>query len=104
MLAGGSDAAIIPSGIGGFIACKALSRRNEEPERASRPWDKGRDGFVRGEGAGARPATTSTSCVFTTSCSGPVLSPSVAQVFVLSTSSTSALVGPHRLEVWRLPS
>jgi 3-oxoacyl-[acyl-carrier-protein] synthase II len=55
MLAGGSDAAIIPSGIGGFIACKALSRRNEEPERASRPWDKGRDGFVMGEGAGARP-------------------------------------------------
>ena len=53
MLAGGSDAAIIPSGIGGFIACKALSRRNEEPERASRPWDKGRDGFVMGEGAGA---------------------------------------------------
>ena len=54
MLAGGADAAIIPSGMGGFIACKALSKRNEEPERASRPWDQGRDGFVMGEGAGAR--------------------------------------------------
>ena len=54
MLAGGADAAIIPSGMGGFIACKALSRRNEEPERASRPWDQGRDGFVMGEGAGER--------------------------------------------------
>lgn len=56
MLAGGSDAAIIPSGIGGFIACKALSRRNEAPEAASRPWDKGRDGFVMGEGAGFLPS------------------------------------------------
>ena len=56
MLAGGSDAAIIPSGIGGFIACKALSRRNEAPEAASRPWDKGRDGFVMGEGAGSLPS------------------------------------------------
>ncbi len=52
MLAGGAEAAIIPSGIGGFIACKALSKRNAEPEAASRPWDKGRDGFVMGEGAG----------------------------------------------------
>eukprot|EP00873_Tetraselmis_striata_P034682 jgi/Tetstr1/454946/TSEL_041807.t1 len=52
MLAGGSDAAVIPSGIGGFIACKALSKRNDEPEKASRPWDQGRDGFVMGEGAG----------------------------------------------------
>eukprot|EP00191_Tetraselmis_sp_GSL018_P010510 CAMPEP_0177609840 /NCGR_PEP_ID=MMETSP0419_2-20121207/19370_1 /TAXON_ID=582737 /ORGANISM="Tetraselmis sp., Strain GSL018" /LENGTH=286 /DNA_ID=CAMNT_0019104925 /DNA_START=44 /DNA_END=900 /DNA_ORIENTATION=+ len=42
MLAGGSDAAVIPSGIGGFIACKALSKRNEDPEAASRPWDKNR--------------------------------------------------------------
>ena len=53
MLAGGAEAAIIPSGIGGFIACKALSKRNSDPEAASRPWDKGRDGFVMGEGAGA---------------------------------------------------
>jgi hypothetical protein len=53
MLAGGADAAIIPSGIGGFIACKALSRRNEDPASASRPWDRDRDGFVMGEGAGA---------------------------------------------------
>ena len=52
MLAGGADAAIIPSGMGGFIACKALSRRNDEPEKASRPWDQARDGFVMGEGAG----------------------------------------------------
>ena len=52
MLAGGADAAIIPSGMGGFIACKALSKRNDAPERASRPWDQGRDGFVMGEGAG----------------------------------------------------
>ena len=52
MLAGGAEAAIIPSGMGGFIACKALSRRNEDPTKASRPWDKNRDGFVMGEGAG----------------------------------------------------
>lgn len=52
MLAGATDAAIIPSGIGGFMACKALSRRNDDPAGASRPWDKGRDGFVMGEGSG----------------------------------------------------
>ncbi|XP_024516335.1 3-oxoacyl-[acyl-carrier-protein] synthase II, chloroplastic isoform X2 [Selaginella moellendorffii] len=52
MLAGGSDAAIIPIGLGGFVACRALSQRNNEPSRASRPWDEGRDGFVMGEGAG----------------------------------------------------
>jgi 3-oxoacyl-[acyl-carrier-protein] synthase II len=51
-LAGGSEAAIVPLGIGGFGAMKALSTRNDEPERASRPFDKGRDGFVMGEGAG----------------------------------------------------
>jgi 3-oxoacyl-[acyl-carrier-protein] synthase II len=49
MLAGGADAAVIPSGIGGFIACKALSKRNDDPAAASRPWDKNRDGFVMGE-------------------------------------------------------
>lgn len=52
MLCGGSDAAIIPIGLGGFVACKALSQRNNDPSRASRPWDAGRDGFVMGEGAG----------------------------------------------------
>ncbi|KAK9854799.1 hypothetical protein WJX84_011795 [Apatococcus fuscideae] len=52
MLAGGSDAAVIPSGLGGFVACKALSTRNDAPHAASRPWDQGRDGFVMGEGAG----------------------------------------------------
>ena len=61
MLAGGAEAAIIPSGIGGFIACKALSKRNGDPEAASRPWDKGRDGFVMGEGAGEDFATLVTS-------------------------------------------
>jgi len=52
MIAGGSEAAITPMGVGGFAAMRALSTRNDEPERASRPWDAGRDGFVIGEGAG----------------------------------------------------
>ncbi|CAI9753707.1 unnamed protein product [Fraxinus pennsylvanica] len=52
MLCGGSDAAIIPIGLGGFVACRALSQRNEDPTKASRPWDMNRDGFVMGEGAG----------------------------------------------------
>ena len=51
MIAGGTEAAICPLGIGGFAAMKALSTRNEAPEKASRPWDKDRDGFVLGEGA-----------------------------------------------------
>ena len=51
-LAGGSEAAVVTLGIGGFGAMKALSTRNDEPERASRPFDKDRDGFVLGEGAG----------------------------------------------------
>jgi 3-oxoacyl-[acyl-carrier-protein] synthase II len=51
-LAGGSEAAIVPLGIGGFAAMKALSTRNDDPTRASRPWDRDRDGFVMGEGAG----------------------------------------------------
>src|SRR5262245_64615772 len=52
MIAGGSEAAITPMGVGGFAAMRALSTRNQEPERASRPFDKERDGFVMGEGAG----------------------------------------------------
>ena len=52
MLAGGAEAAITPMGVGGFCAMRALSTRNDEPERASRPWDKDRDGFVIGEGSG----------------------------------------------------
>ena len=52
MIAGGTEAAITPMGVGGFAAMRALSTRNEEPERASRPWDNDRDGFVIGEGAG----------------------------------------------------
>src|SRR5213596_531985 len=51
-LAGGAEASVIPIGLGGFSAMKALSTRNDEPERASRPWDRDRDGFVMGEGAG----------------------------------------------------
>jgi 3-oxoacyl-[acyl-carrier-protein] synthase II len=53
MVAGGSEATISPLGLGGFTAPRALSTRNDEPETASRPWDKDRDGFVLGEGAGA---------------------------------------------------
>ncbi len=52
MLAGGAEAAITPTGIGGFNGMFALSRRNDEPTKASRPFDRGRDGFVMGEGAG----------------------------------------------------
>ncbi|MBF0418644.1 MAG: beta-ketoacyl-ACP synthase II [Magnetococcales bacterium] len=52
MLAGGAEAAICELGVGGFAAAKALSTRNDEPTRASRPWDKDRDGFVISEGAG----------------------------------------------------
>ncbi len=52
VLAGGSEAAILQLNIGAFAAMRALSTRNDEPERASRPFDKGRDGFVLGEGAG----------------------------------------------------
>lgn len=52
MICGGSEAAVTPMGVGGFAAMRALSTRNEEPQRASRPFDKDRDGFVVGEGAG----------------------------------------------------
>jgi 3-oxoacyl-[acyl-carrier-protein] synthase II len=52
MLCGGSDSVIIPIGLGGFVACRALSQRNTDPSKASRPWDTNRDGFVMGEGAG----------------------------------------------------
>ncbi len=52
MVSGGSEAAVTPLGLGGFIACRALSQRNDDPKAASRPWDKDRDGFVLSEGAG----------------------------------------------------
>jgi 3-oxoacyl-[acyl-carrier-protein] synthase II len=52
MIAGGSEAAITPMSVGGFAAMRALSTRNDEPQRASRPFDKDRDGFIVGEGAG----------------------------------------------------
>lgn len=52
MVVGGTEAPIIPIGVGGFIACRALSQRNHHPHKASRPWDKDRDGFVIGEGSG----------------------------------------------------
>lgn len=52
MLAGGAESTVSPLGIGGFAAMRALSLRNDDPETASRPWDRDRDGFVLGEGAG----------------------------------------------------
>jgi 3-oxoacyl-[acyl-carrier-protein] synthase II len=52
MVAGGSESTVSPLGIGGFAAMRALSTRNDDPQAASRPWDKDRDGFVLGEGAG----------------------------------------------------
>ncbi|MGB9430226.1 MAG: beta-ketoacyl-ACP synthase II [Gammaproteobacteria bacterium] len=52
MIAGGAEMTVTPLGIGGFCAARALSTRNDAPEKASRPWDKDRDGFVLGEGAG----------------------------------------------------
>ncbi|NZA26926.1 beta-ketoacyl-ACP synthase II [Luteimonas sp. SJ-92] len=52
MIAGGAEYATTPTSLGGFCAMKALSTRNDDPERASRPWDEGRDGFVMGDGAG----------------------------------------------------
>ena len=52
MVAGGSEATVSALGVGGFAAARALSTRNEDPKTASRPWDKDRDGFVLGEGAG----------------------------------------------------
>jgi len=53
VVAGGTEAVVHPLPIAGFAAMRAMSTRNDEPEKASRPWDKGRDGFVLGEGAGA---------------------------------------------------
>jgi 3-oxoacyl-[acyl-carrier-protein] synthase II len=52
MICGGTEASITPMGVGGFAAMRALSQRNDDPQHASRPWDKDRDGFVVGEGAG----------------------------------------------------
>jgi 3-oxoacyl-[acyl-carrier-protein] synthase II len=52
MICGGSEACITPMGVGGFAAMRALSTRNDEPGKASRPWDRDRDGFVVGEGSG----------------------------------------------------
>jgi len=52
MISGGAEGAITPMGVGGFASMRALSTRNEEPEKASRPFDRDRDGFVVGEGAG----------------------------------------------------
>jgi len=52
MIAGGAESTVTPLAIGGFASARALSTRNDDPEKASRPWDTGRDGFVLGEGAG----------------------------------------------------
>ncbi len=53
IVAGGAEYSSTPLGMAGFCAARALSRRNDAPEKASRPWDKDRDGFVLGDGAGA---------------------------------------------------
>ncbi|MGS9179304.1 beta-ketoacyl synthase N-terminal-like domain-containing protein, partial [Salmonella enterica subsp. enterica serovar Infantis] len=52
LVAGGAEKASTPLGVGGFGAARAMSTRNDNPQAASRPWDKERDGFVRGDGAG----------------------------------------------------
>ena len=52
MLCGGAEAPMTPIGLAGFVACRALSTRNDAPQKASRPWDRDRDGFVMGEGSG----------------------------------------------------
>lgn len=52
MVTGGTEAGVTATGVGGFIACRALSQRNDDYEKASRPWDTNRDGFVVGEGSG----------------------------------------------------
>ncbi len=52
MICGGAEAAVNKTALSGFVACKAVTKRNDEPEKASRPWDKDRDGFLLGEGAG----------------------------------------------------
>src|SRR3546814_20819933 len=52
MIAGGAEYATTPTAVGGFCAMKALSTRNDEPEKASRPWDEGSNGIVMGDGAG----------------------------------------------------
>lgn len=63
IIAGGTEAGVNPIGVGGFIACRALSHRNSEPHKASRPWDKDRDGFVLGEGAGVLVISSPSDCV-----------------------------------------
>ena len=94
MLAGGAEAAVIPSGIGGFIACKALSKRNGEPHAASRPWDKGRDGFVMGEGAGI--FTQSACCEFGVLCEVPLWTRSRQRQITQVASVEARAMGVHK--------
>ena len=61
MIAGGAEMATTPLGLGSFCQARALSTRNDDPQRASRPWDRDRDGFVLSDGAGARACSKSTS-------------------------------------------
>jgi 3-oxoacyl-[acyl-carrier-protein] synthase II len=75
IIAGGAEASIWPIGIAGFSAMHALSRRNDDPERASRPWDRDRDGFVCAEGAGAV-RVCSVNCAATLPPATPTTSPS----------------------------
>ena len=93
MLAGGAEAAVIPSGVGGFIACRALSSRNEDPTKASRPWDKDRDGFVMGEGAGTRLSVCPFVCPFVCPSVHPSVRPSVCLSVWLSVAISVVVMG-----------
>ncbi|KAK9936742.1 hypothetical protein M0R45_013568 [Rubus argutus] len=89
MIAGGTEAALIPVGLGGFVACRALSQRNDDPKTASRPWDKARDGFVMGEGAGV---LVMESLEHATKRGAPIIA-STWEVNYINAHATSTLAG-----------